>query len=183
MITECDANTNKTCTYYIEIYSRGKEQITYNGTDYSYIKINGIDYSTSDNPRGFNIIVLNELNGDLIDFVTFDLYKDSDTDDDIDCFNYLRSIHPNRIVFISVYDTASNSRKTMKLLASWGCSYVTYLNYHESFVFIGTASDKNIPSWTWCDTSDDSYILKRLNLSFPIMINNENVSNIGMFYV
>eukprot|EP01084_Bolivina_argentea_P052334 96137_1 len=133
----------------IAMYSKGEEQPSINGTNATFIKVDG---TTIAGKRGMNIVVLDKINGNFIESVVFDLWGNGKHKDE-HMVEYLNSIDPDNIVLIAVHDSAEENEKSLKMLNDWGCKDVQTVGYREAFIFIGTASNTNIPSWTYCQKS------------------------------
>eukprot|EP01084_Bolivina_argentea_P161083 280430_1 len=101
-------------------------------------------------PRGFNVLAIDQTTED-IDFNSFDMMLGHDAQMEL-YLNTVESNRPGSFIFVVVSDEGSGSPLSMAKLGTWGCNK-TSVGFRNAFIFIGTASDTNIPPWTYCETS------------------------------
>eukprot|EP01084_Bolivina_argentea_P117084 207967_1 len=168
----------------VDIYSRAYNHEPINGETNSYININGVNAivpaDTCNCYRGLHIIVIDEINGNVIDAKAFDTWGQPSLD--APTAAYLQSIEEDKIVIITIHDSTyerGNIVNTVNVLNSFGCSQINSINYRESFIFVGTASTLKNPSWQYCEKSEryDGAIMKSFQIGLPVCFNDEECEN------
>ena len=151
--------SNPTALYFdIEMYSRGFDNTQVNNWYYSFIKVNGVNILAEyGGIRGSSAVVLDPVDGSVIDKLWLDTYYDTSLHENM--ANFLTSTRRGDIILFVIFDTAikhdmSSFPSNIKdVLQSYGCDIVTTVAFREPFVFVGSNNAGNPPSWTHCEKS------------------------------
>eukprot|EP01084_Bolivina_argentea_P192125 329888_1 len=150
----------------------------------SYIKINGVDKvvvgSSSQNRRGFNIVILDPYSFDQVFADSYDTYGDEKSTTAMEESNFKNKlsfyINFPLLILITVYDSADvgrgdHSDEILTILNEWGCPITGSLGYRESFIFIGIGGTITNPL-VYCQKSTRYSNPLTFNISFnaPIPI-------------
>eukprot|EP01084_Bolivina_argentea_P159314 277471_1 len=143
ILTIYTANADKVL---LEIHSRGFGQSTPFGTC-SYITINGGNNIIPCPARGYNLLVMSQIDGSITYTETYDVCAcngASNQQDDI-LSTYLNTIPNNgQVIIVITDDDPENGDDTFNLLKSWGgCTDQTIIGKRSSFIWLGT------PNNTW----------------------------------
>ena len=151
----------------IEIYSRGLSHSQINNELYSFIKINGESVTSSFIGKGFNGIILNETNGDIINQINANTH-DNLTAQDLLLNNFLSTATPNNIIILTVYDSPQHTgvppSNTIATLQGFGCFSASTMGYRSAFIFIGTPNR----DYTYCDVTNENGTAILQSFQIPI---------------
>ena len=131
--------------------------------NYPFIKLNNGENLIVSNDGGYNIVVMDRRDGQIVDSKSFNVSSNSSTNEDSSAVDFIAAIQDtDALILVTVDKEFSNAPNTFSLLQSWGgCNDMDINNatsFH-SFIWIGFAQHA-----IYCEYNEMNHIYKEFNV-------------------